>query len=48
MAEFAYQDPFPFTDDPTTYRHLTSDHVSVGEFDGEEVLKVDPVDVQTV
>jgi len=42
MAEFAYQDPFPFTGDTTGYQHLTSEHVSVGEFEGKEVLKVDP------
>jgi len=41
MAEFAYQDPFPSSGDPTTYRLLTSDHVSVSQFDGEEVLKVE-------
>ena len=42
MAEFAYQDPFPFTGDTTRYQHLTSEHVSVGDFEGREVLKVDP------
>jgi len=42
MADFAYQDPFPLQRDDTQYRHLTSDFVSVAEFDGDEVLKVDP------
>ncbi len=42
MAEFAYQDPFPFTGDTTSYQHLTSEHVSVGKFEGNEVLRVDP------
>jgi fumarate hydratase class I len=42
MADFAYQDPFPLEKDDTTYRHLTPDYVSVAEFDGTEVLKVDP------
>jgi fumarate hydratase class I len=42
MAGFAYQDPFPYTGDTTAYRHLSSEYVSVGEFDGKEVLKVDP------
>ncbi len=41
MAEFAYQDPFPITDDSAAYRHLSSEHVSVGEFEGQEILKVD-------
>jgi len=42
MADFAYQDPVPLSDDDTMYRHLTSEHVSVAEFDGKDVLKVDP------
>ena len=42
MAEFAYQDPFPLHNDDTTYRHLTSEYVSVSGFDGHEILKVDP------
>jgi fumarate hydratase class I len=42
MAEFKYQDPFPTGKDDAPYRHLTSDHVSVSQFDGEEILKVDP------
>ena len=41
MAEFAYQDPFPLAGDSTTYRHLSSEHVSVGDFEGKEILKVD-------
>ncbi len=42
MAEFAYQNPFPLQDHDTEYRHLTSDYVSVEEFDGKEVLKIAP------
>jgi fumarate hydratase class I len=42
MADFAYQDPFPLLQDDTTYRHLTSDFVSLEEFDGNQVLKVQP------
>jgi len=42
MAEFSYQDPYPLAGDDTTYRHLTSEYVSVAQFDGKEVLKVDP------
>jgi fumarate hydratase class I len=43
MPEFAYHDPFPLAkDDGTRYRLLTTDYVSVAEFDGREVLKVDP------
>jgi fumarate hydratase class I len=42
MAEFTYQDPFPFSDDNTDYRQLSSEHVSLSEFDGKEVLRVEP------
>ena len=33
---------FPLGKDVTKYRKLSSDYVSVDEFDGEEILKVDP------
>ena len=42
MTEFKYQDPFPLGKDKTKYRLLTSDYVSTANFDGREILKVDP------
>jgi len=39
---FYYQNPFPLADDDTDYYLLSRDYVSVANFDGEEVLKVDP------
>ena len=42
MAEFKYQDPFPLSEDDTTYRLLTKDYVSTTRFDGEEILKIEP------
>jgi fumarate hydratase class I len=39
---FHYQDPFPLAKDQTEYYLLTRDHVSVSEFEGQEILKVDP------
>ena len=39
---FYYQNPFPLTHEETEYYLLSSDHVSVAEFDGQDVLKVDP------
>ncbi|NIF23170.1 MULTISPECIES: class I fumarate hydratase FumA [Pantoea] len=39
---FYYQNPFPLTEDETEYYLLSRDHVSVAEFAGEEVLKVEP------
>ncbi len=38
---FVYQDPFPAHDD-TEYYLLSKEHVSVAEFDGQQVLKVEP------
>ncbi len=40
--EFKYQDPFPLGKDKTEYYLLTKEHVSVGNFDGNEILKVEP------
>ena len=39
---FVYQDPFPLSHDETEYYLLSQEHVSVAEFDGQEVLKVAP------
>jgi fumarate hydratase class I len=39
---FFYQYPFPLSHDDTEYYLLTKEHVSVAEFDGQEVLKVEP------
>jgi len=42
MAEFHYQAMFEHGEDTTSYRQLTSDYVSTTEFEGREILKVDP------
>ena len=39
---FKYQDPFPLGKDDTEYYLLSRDGVSVGEFEGQEILKVAP------
>jgi len=39
---FEYRDPFPLGKDETKYRLLTSEGVSVSQFDGRDVLKVEP------
>jgi fumarate hydratase class I len=41
MPEFAFRDILELGDDPTSYRKLTSDHVTAANFDGQKVLKVD-------
>jgi len=40
--EFVYQDPFPLGDDTTQYRLVSTEGVSVVEFEGKKVLKVTP------
>jgi len=42
VPEFKYQDPFPLSGDITSCRRLTEDHVSITQFEGKEILKVDP------
>ena len=42
MTDFHYQDPFPLGPDETEYEHLSSDFVSASEFEGQEILKIDP------
>lgn len=38
---FKYQEPFPMGKDTTEYYLLTKDYVSVSEFEGKEILKVE-------
>ncbi len=40
--EFKFNEMFPLGKEKTEYRLLTKDYVSVAEFDGQEVLKVNP------
>jgi fumarate hydratase class I len=39
---FAYQEPLPLSGDDTEYRLLSKEGVSTTQFEGREVLKVDP------
>lgn len=39
---FKYQEPFPMSKDTTEYYLLSKDFVSVSEFEGKEILKVQP------
>jgi fumarate hydratase class I len=40
--EFVYQDPFPLGEDTTQYRCISTEGVSVTEFEGQKILKVTP------
>ena len=39
---FAYQEPMPLSGDSTEFRLLSKEGVTVTQFEGREVLKVDP------
>ena len=41
MVDFEYQEMFPLGDDTTEYRRLTQEHVSIGSFEDDRVLKID-------
>ena len=41
MSEYTYHEMMPLGQDETPYRLLTSDYVSTGEFEGQQILKVD-------
>ena len=40
--EFRYAPMFQLGKDDTEYYKLTSDYVSVGEFEGKPILKIEP------
>ena len=39
---FFYQAPFPLGKDTTEYEKISSEYVSTSEFEGQEILKVEP------
>ena len=41
MSEFRFQEIFELGEDDTQYRKLSDQHVSVADFEGREILKVD-------
>jgi fumarate hydratase class I len=42
MSDVAYHELFPLGPDDAPYRKLTGDHVSVGAFEGERIVKIGP------
>src|SRR5467141_605612 len=42
MSDAAYYELFPLGADDAPYRKLTGDHVSVGAFEGERIVKIGP------
>jgi fumarate hydratase class I len=39
---FFYQDPFPLGPDSTEYECISTDHISLSEFEGKPILKIEP------
>ncbi|MCB9495920.1 MAG: fumarate hydratase [Fibrobacteria bacterium] len=46
--EFVYQDPFPLGEETTQYRCISTEGVSVAEFEGQKILKVTPEALETL
>src|SRR5262245_60331208 len=42
MPDFRFQPPLPVGPDTTSYRQLTTEHVSTATFEGQPILKVAP------
>lgn len=42
MSDYVHHTMFPLGGDETPYRKLTGDYVTVSEFEGKEIIKVDP------
>ena len=42
MTEFSYQDPFPIGKDDAKYKLVAKGYVSVANFEGKQLLKVEP------
>ncbi len=42
MSEFKFETMFPLGEDKTEYRRLTKEHVRVREFEGQDVLMIEP------
>jgi fumarate hydratase class I len=42
MVDFAHQEMFPLQDDPTEYRLITADHISLAVFEKTQILRVAP------
>ena len=48
MSEFKYENPFQFGADKTKYRFITKEYVSVTNFEGREIIKIDPKGLELV
>jgi fumarate hydratase, class I len=42
MTKFAFEEMSQIGEDPTEYRLLTKDHISLGVFEGQEIVKIAP------
>jgi fumarate hydratase class I len=42
MPEFIYSDPYPLSKDKTSYKLISTEHISTVEVDGRKILKINP------
>ena len=42
MSDFSYHELFPLGADDAPYRKLTSDFVAIGDFEGRQIVKIEP------
>jgi fumarate hydratase class I len=42
MPEFIYSDPYPLSKDKTSYKLISTEHISTLEVDGRKILKINP------
>ena len=42
MSDYVHHTMFPLGGDETPYRKISGDYVTVSEFEGKEIIKVDP------
>ncbi|MEA1968016.1 MAG: fumarate hydratase [Thermodesulfobacteriota bacterium] len=42
MNDFKYKSMFPMGEDTTEYKLISKDHVKITEFEGQEILKIEP------
>jgi len=48
MSTFNYQKAFPLQGDNTEYKKISSEHVSIVDFDGRKILKIDPKAIELI
>ncbi|MBI2280755.1 MAG: fumarate hydratase [Bacteroidetes bacterium] len=48
MSTFNYQDSYPLSEDKTSYKLISTEHVSTIEIDGRKILKINPKAIELI